>query len=105
MTLSPKSWSPLQAPHRAASSYLCSSFFTLQVHKPDCNLVKYIDDTVLQSLLSHPSHHHNSVLHEFVVWCDKSFLELNMEKTKEMVVILSSKQRELAAAAQSTGGM
>ena len=38
------------------------------------------------------------MLHEFVEWCDKSALELNTEKTKEMVVTFSSKQRELATA-------
>ena len=69
---------------------------------PDCHLVKYADDTVLLSLLSGPSHHHSSALVEFVEWCDNSCLELNVEKTKEMVVTFSSKQRELAAAAVST---
>ena len=62
----------------------------------------YVDDTILLSLLSGPSHHHSSVLHEFVERCDESALELNKEKTKEMVVNFSSKQRELAASAVST---
>ena len=39
------------------------------------------------------------MLHECVEWCDKSALELNTEKTKEMVVTFSTKQRELAVAA------
>ena len=64
---------------------------------PDCHLVKDADDTVLLPLLSGPSYHHSSALHEFVEWCDKLALELNTEKTKEMVVTFSSKQRELAA--------
>ena len=55
--------------------------------------MKYAVDTVLLSLLSGPSHHHSLELHEFVEWCDK---------TKEMVVTFSSKQRELAVAAVST---
>ena len=84
------------------TSALHHSHCWLQVHKPDCHLVKYVDDTVLMSLFLPPSHHHSSVLHEFVEWCDKSALELNTEKTKEMVVTFSSKQRELAAAVIST---
>lgn len=58
---------------------------------PDSHLVKYEDDTVLLSLLSGSPHPHSSVHHEFVEWCDNSSLELNVEKTKEMVVTFSSK--------------
>ena len=66
--------------------------------QPNCHLVKYADDTVLLSLLTGPSHHHGPVLQEFVEWCDNSKLELNVSKTKEMVVSFSSRQRDLAAA-------
>ena len=62
----------------------------------------WMTQLVLLSLLSGPSHHHSSVLYEFVEWCDKSALELNMEKSKDMVVTFSSRQRELAAVAVST---
>lgn len=66
--------------------------------QPQCHLVKYADDTVLLSLLSGPSQHHGSALKEFVEWCDSSCLELNVSKTKEIVVTFSNRQRELAAA-------
>lgn len=67
--------------------------------QPNCHLVKYADDTVLLSLHSGPAQHHGPVLQEFVEWCDSSKLDLNITKTKEMVVTFSSRQRELAAAA------
>jgi hypothetical protein len=66
--------------------------------QPQCHLVKYADDTVLLSLLSGPSQQHGSALQEFVEWCDSSCLEMNVSKTKEMVVTFSKRQRELAAA-------
>ncbi|KAL1278232.1 hypothetical protein QQF64_024905 [Cirrhinus molitorella] len=61
-------------------------------------LIKYADDTVLLSLLSDSSQNHGPVLQEFVEWCDSSHLELNVSKTKEMVVTFSNKQREIATA-------
>lgn len=70
--------------------------------QPNCHLVKYADDTVLLSLLSGPSQHHGPVLQEFIEWCDSSKLELNVSKTKEMVVTFSSRQRDLAAAVTTT---
>lgn len=67
--------------------------------QPDCNLVKYADNTVFLSLLSGSSHQHRPVLQEFVEWCDNSKLELNVSKTKEMMVTFSSRQRDMMAAA------
>ena len=64
-------------------------------------MAKFADDTVLLSLLSGPSHHHSSAL-EFVEWCDNSCPELNVNKTMEIVVTFSNKQRELAAAVITT---
>lgn len=66
--------------------------------QPNCHLVKYADDTVLLSLLSGPSQHHGPALQEFVDWCDSSKLELNVNKTKDMVVTFSNKRKVLAAA-------
>ncbi|XP_063324368.2 GTPase IMAP family member 8-like [Pelmatolapia mariae] len=70
--------------------------------QPNCHLVKYADDTVLLSLLSGPSQHHRPTLQEFVEWCDSSKLELNVSKTKEMVVTFSRRQRDLAASVTTT---
>ena len=63
--------------------------------QPICHMVKFADDTVLLSLLSGLSQHHSPAFHEFVKWWDNSHLELNVSKTKEMVVTFSNKQREL----------
>ncbi|XP_048099404.1 leukotriene B4 receptor 1-like [Alosa alosa] len=41
-------------------------------------------------------------LHEFVEWCDNNHLELNIRKTKELVVTFSNKQRALAEAVTTT---
>lgn len=68
----------------------------------NCHLVKFADDTVLLSLLSGPTLHHGPVLQQFVEWCDSSCLELNVSKTKEMVVTFSSSRRELTTAATTT---
>ncbi|ROJ29141.1 RNA-directed DNA polymerase from mobile element jockey [Anabarilius grahami] len=65
---------------------------------PNCHLIKFADDTVLLSLLSGSSQQHGPALHEFVEWCDNSCLELNVKKTKEMVVTFSNKQRQMAMA-------
>ncbi|KAJ8402489.1 hypothetical protein AAFF_G00365720 [Aldrovandia affinis] len=37
---------------------------------------------------------HGPALNEFMEWCDASCLELNVTKTKEMVVVFSSRQQE-----------
>ncbi|KAK3522957.1 hypothetical protein QTP86_010312 [Hemibagrus guttatus] len=47
---------------------------------------------------SGPIQHHGSALQEFMGWCDSSCLQMNVKKTKEMVVMFPKKQRELAAA-------
>lgn len=62
------------------------------------HLLKFADDTVLLSLLSGSLQHHAPALHEFVEWCDKSCLELDVNKNKEMVVTSSTKKSELAVA-------
>ena len=95
--------SPIQAPLRAVSSHLCPSSSTPTTAGPPIQtVIWYVADTVLLTLLSGPLHHQSSVLHEFVERCNKSALELNKERTQEMVVNCSSKQRELAAPAATT---
>ncbi|CAM4658728.1 unnamed protein product [Leuciscus chuanchicus] len=66
--------------------------------QPNCHCVKFADDTVLLSLLSSNTQHHSPALQDFLVWCEKSCLELNIDKTKDMIVTFSSKQRQLAEA-------
>lgn len=47
------------------------------------------------------SQQHGPVLQEFVEWCDNSSLELNVSKSKEMVVTFSNKQRQKVLAAKA----
>ena len=58
--------------------------------------------TVVLSLLLDSLHDHSSALQEFVEWCEMSCLELNVSKTKEMIVIFSPERRQLAEAVITT---
>ena len=49
-------------------------------------LVKYADDTVL---LSHSDQEYGSVLYNFISWCSSMKLDLNVSKTKEMIINFS----------------
>ena len=49
-------------------------------------LVTFANDSVLLSMLQGSEQHHAPALTEFVDWCDNSYLDLNMTKTKEMTV-------------------
>lgn len=49
-------------------------------------LVKFSDDTVLLSLLQGSESDHGPALPEFVKWCDDNYLDLNVSKTKEMII-------------------
>ena len=49
-------------------------------------IIKYADDSVIVSLLNNDENSHGQVLDDFLSWCDKAFLELNVSKTKELCV-------------------
>lgn len=49
-------------------------------------LVKFSDDTALLSLLQGAQSGHGSALLQFVKWCDDNFLDLNVTKTKELII-------------------
>ena len=48
--------------------------------------IKFSDDTALLSLLYNDETGHGPVLHDFVEWCDQSYLCLNETKTKDMCI-------------------
>ena len=57
------------------------------VSHDQCPLVKYADDTAQAGLILHDdSTQYLSAVSNFVQWCDGDFLELNVDKTKEMVI-------------------
>lgn len=49
-------------------------------------IIKYADDSVIVSLLSDGESSHGSVIEDFVHWCNKSYLQLNTTKTKDMLI-------------------
>ncbi len=52
----------------------------------DSYLIKFSDDTALLSLLYGPESNHESALTDFISWCDCNFLDLNVSKTKELII-------------------
>ena len=56
-------------------------------------LVKFADDGALLSLLQGSEQYHGPALTEFVDWRDNSYLDLNVTKTKEMIVDFRRQQQ------------
>ena len=53
----------------------------------ECSIIKYADDTVITGYLgSDDTDSYTSTLHNFVTWCNDHFLNLNVTKTKELIV-------------------
>ena len=50
------------------------------------NLLKYADDTVIYGLIdNNDENNYRQSIQDFSVWCKDNYLELNPNKTKEMV--------------------
>lgn len=64
--------------------------------REDSYLVKFSDDTALLSLLEGPGSSNSSTLSAFVSWCDNNGLDLNVSKTKELIVNFSKNQSKHA---------
>lgn len=56
----------------------------------NCRLFKYADDTVLVGRCGNDDTAYREEVEKFVDWCSSNFLELNVKKTKEMVVDYST---------------
>ncbi len=54
----------------------------------NCTILKYVDDTVIVSLLQNGETGHGPAISDFVEWCEKSYLHFNVLKTKDMIMIL-----------------
>ena len=72
------------------------TLFTADIRSlyPSCPLVKFADDTAMLGLIKMD----NSNLYEkqvqtFVEYCDRNYLELNVKKTKEMVIDMRRSRR------------
>ena len=76
------------------SPYLFSLYTSdSRINNEMCSLIKYADDTALTGLIidDQCSHYLTSV-QSFVNWCDENYLQLNVTKTKEMVIDFRKKQ-------------
>ena len=54
-------------------------------------IIKHADDSVIVSLLQENESSHGPVLDDFLRWCEESYLQLNISKTKDMVIDLGGK--------------
>ncbi|KAG1960366.1 hypothetical protein F2P79_006258 [Pimephales promelas] len=99
-TLSDNLFTSTGSPQGCVLSPLFFIFYTDDCRsvQPNGHCVKFADDTVLLSLLSSNVQHHGPALQDFLIWCGKSCLELNIDKTKDNNVTFSPKQRQLAEA-------
>lgn len=52
----------------------------------NCHIIKHADDSVIVSLLQDQDLGYGSVVDEFNSWCDRFSLQLNVNKTKDMVI-------------------
>ncbi len=64
----------------------CKSMFESRL------ILKFADDSVIVSLLQDHEVGHGPVLDYFIRWCDDSYLQLNVTKTKDMIIDFRKKQ-------------
>ena len=58
-----------------------------------CSVIKYADDTVIIGrILNDDRNEYLHQVNDFVKWCDVNFLNLNVTKTKEMILDFRKKQ-------------
>ena len=75
--------------------FLCA-LYTADCRSTDelCPLVKFADDTELVGKISNDEDAlYHKQIENFVIWCDKNYLYLNVSKTKEMCIDFRKNQR------------
>ena len=76
------------SPQGCVLSPLLFILYTNMCHsrREDLTIFNYADDTVIVSLLKNNERSHGPVVDDFLDWCNKSFLEMNISKTKDMII-------------------
>lgn len=76
------------SPQRCVLSPLLFSLSTneCQCYYENRHIFKFADDSVIASLLSENGCQHGPVLKNFTAWCKRCLLNINVSKTKEMVI-------------------
>ena len=85
------------APQGCVLSPVLYTIYTNDIRSPhdSVNLIKFADDTAIVGLITEndESLYHN-VVKDFTEWCDVNFLELNVTKTKELIVDFRKQKRQ-----------
>ena len=78
--------------------------FVLYTNECQCyyegrHIIKFADDSAIVSLLSNDEINHGPVVDEFSDWCKRSFLDINVSKTKELIIYFRKKPPPILSAA------
>ncbi len=57
------------------------------------HIIKFADDSVIVSLMSEEDSMHGPVVDDFIMWCQNTFLKLNVSKTKEMIIDFNPRRK------------